>query len=93
MKVLLLIDIAAFKDNSTVTLDRCLLAASRLLKCASHLEDKGAIRWGYRIINSQCEPEAFATTYRSVAGHADEDFPSGGSLQKGGATKTHNQDV
>ncbi len=84
MKVLLLIDIAAFKEDNYTALDRCLLTASRLLSCAIQLDEKEAIRWGYRIINSQYEPEAFATRYKNVAGHSDEEFPSGSPLQKGG---------
>lgn len=84
MKVLLLIDIAAFKNDRHLNLERCLLTATRLLNCALLLEDPSTIRWGYRIINSQYEPESFATAYKNVAGHGDEEDPAGSALQKGG---------
>ena len=44
-----------------------------------------SIRWGYKIINSRSEPHAFETVYKSVAGYADAEFPSGSPLQKGRA--------
>lgn len=83
MKFLFILDIAAFKDERQAAQDRCLLTVSRLIQGALQLEDSRAIRWGYRTINTQCEPEAFATRYRMVAGHPDDDFPAGSPLQKG----------
>ena len=84
MKVLLLIDIAAFKNDRLLILDRCLLTATRLISCALLLEDPSTIRWGYRIINSQYEPESFATAYKNVAVYGDEGDAAGSALQKGG---------
>ncbi|CAL8466850.1 g6386 [Coccomyxa elongata] len=36
-----------------------------------------------RIINSQYEPESFATAYKNVAGYGDEEDAAGSALQKG----------
>lgn len=84
MKILLLIDIAAFKTDRHLILERCLLTATRFLSCALLLEDPSTIRWGYRIINSQYEPESFATAYKNVAGYGDGEDAAGSALQKGG---------
>ena len=84
MQLLLLVDIAPFAAHRETVLSRCLLAVGRLLQVAAS-SDAGA-RWGYRLIDSRCKPEAFLTRYKGVAGHGDRDFPG---VEKGELSVTH----
>ena len=81
MNLLFLIDLAAFSEKGQQILSQCLVTTARLLQCAA-ISDANA-RWGYRLIDSRCKPEAFQTLYKTVAGHSDGNYPSASVLEKG----------
>ena len=80
MDLCFLIDISTCLDDVQGQ-DAAFIAVGALLSKA--VQANYSIRWGYKIIDSRSEPHAFEARYKSVAGHADSEFPSGSPLQKG----------
>jgi hypothetical protein len=80
---MVLVDLAAFSENKSIVLDQCLLTVTRLLASYLYVKRDCTYRWGYRIINSQHGPEAFATQYKKVFEQVLQDFPADSPLQKG----------